>query len=98
MAMWTEYYCEYEDVDNPSLKSHSRMTTSFRHNGKPRDPVESDFIRSIIQNMKEGEKQGWSTVQKVRVNVWHAKDGQKTGEPIFSFTFNPDDHGYNDLK
>ena len=98
MAMLTEYYYEYEDVNNPNLKSHRYMTISFQHKGKPRDPVENDFIRFIIQNMKEDEKQGWPIVQKVKVNVWLAKDKQKTGDTIFNFKFKPDNHGYNDLK
>lgn len=98
MAMWTEYYYEYEDVNNPSLHAHRHTALSFRHHGKPRDPVERDFIHSIIQNMEEDEKQGWAAVQKVNVNVWCAKDGQKTGDPVFSFTFKPDDYGHNDLK
>lgn len=98
MEMKTEFYYEYEDADNPNLKTHRHLTATFYSSGKPRDAVESDFIRSTIQNMKEDEKQGWAAVQKVRVNVWHAKDKQKTGDPIFSFMFIPDDHGYNDLK
>ena len=96
--MVTEYYYEYESVDNPSLKGHRHLTTAFVHNGEPRDAVESDFMRDTTTNMKEDERQGWSVVQKVRVNVWRAKDGQRTGDPIFIFTFSPDDHGYNDLK
>lgn len=93
--IWQDYYCTFESIDNPDLKTEMNINGSWNRNGEPVNPTEADFRRSVMLRMKED---GWSEVKKVKVHVWHSNDPQKIGNLVFDFTFSPDDFGYNDLK